>query len=325
MFKNILNKIKNINLKNSFTEKIVDKLRSILPYLLPENWSKNRKSYILFWLIGGFCISFITWASIANVNQVVKASGTVIPASKVHIVQSNINGSIEEINVALGDKVKLGDIIFKIDHANMKKLYDLSNAEVKTRSRKVEILSKLVQKGSDSEFRLLDEELALIDAEKRNDLTRKQFESSLVKASVNGSISKVSVTNLGQVVQPGNLLAEIVPENDKLKIEASVLPKDIAYVKVNQKAMIGFSAFDQSIYGRVEGVVTKVAANTSKTEDSVFYPIIIELNEDEIKKSTRIKLQSGLVTDVSIIGEERTVISYLLNPITKLSQTALQE
>ena len=131
--------------------------------------------------------------------------------------------------------------------------------------------------------------------------------------------------NVGDVCYTDKEGEKVCLENDKLKIEASVLPKDIAYVKVNQKAMIGFSAFDQSIYGRVAGVVTNVAANTSRTEDSVFYPIIIELNEDEIRKYTKIKLQSGLVTDVSIIGEERTVISYLLNPITKLSQTALQE
>ena len=136
---------------------------------------------------------------------------------------------------------------------------------------------------------------------------------------------KRQVINLGQFVATGNLLAEIVPENDKLKVEAGVLPKDIAFVKIGQKAKVGFSAFDSSIYGTVEGTVTKVAASTTEKNENLFYQIIIEIDDEELMSSAKIKLQSGMVTDVSIIGQERSVISYLLNPITKLSQKALRE
>ena len=89
--------------------------------------------------------------------------------------------------------------------------------------------------------------------------------------------------------------------------------------------MVGFSAYDQAIYGRLEGKVSKVAANTTEIEDTSYYPIIIEINDFQIKEDKKIVLQSGLVSDISIIGEERTVLSYLINPITKLSQNALRE
>jgi len=196
---------------------------------------------------------------------------------------------------------------------------------VETRTRKVEIIESLVSKGSDSEFRLLDEKLALIESKKRHDIASSQFEQSSITAPVTGVISKMDVTNIDQVVQKGALLAEIVPEDDKLKIEAAVLPKDIAYVRIGQKAMVGFSAYDQAIYGRLEGVVQKVAANTTENQDYSYYPIIIEIDETEVPDDSRIVLQSGLVSDVSIIGEERTVMSYIINPITKLSQNALRE
>ena len=75
----------------------------------------------------------------------------------------------------------------------------------------------------------------------------------------------------------------------------------------------------------IEGKVTKVAANTTETKDELYYPIIIEIDDSNIKNDSKIVLQSGLVSDVSIIGEERTVLSYLINPITKLSQTALRD
>ena len=220
----------------------------------------------------------------------------------------------------------MGDILFIVDHENAKQLYNLSKNEVETRSRKVEILEELVSKGSDSEFRLLDEKLTLIDAKKRFDQAKRRLEFSHVKSPVNGSISKVNANNIGQVVKDGQLLAEIVPEDDILKIEAAVLARDIAYVRVGQKAKISFTAFDMAIYGQVDGIVTKVAANTTSNEDGlIYYPTVIEVIDDSIKNNQGIIIQSGMQCDVSIIGEERTVLSYIANPITKLSMTALQE
>ena len=150
---------------------------------------------------------------------------------------------------------------------------------------------------------------------------------SYVKSPVSGSISSNKVTNVGQIVRTGDLLSEIVPKDDILKIEAFIIPKDIAYVKKGQKAKIAFSSYDMAIYGQFEGSVTKIGANTTTNDEGLsYYPAIIKLDYKSIEESDRkIILQSGMQTDVSIIGEERTVMSYVLNPITKLSQRALQE
>mgnify|MGYP001350467527 FL=1 len=306
----------------------VDNFQKLLPYLIPEYWASNRKSFILFWLIGSFTVVFVIWASFAEVNQVVRASGTVVPDSKVHLIQSGITGPIEEINIKLDDKVKAGDVLFLIDNVNRKKSYNLAKKEFETRKRRVEILRKLVQTGSDSEFRLLDEELNLVSAESKFNQAEIALEYSKVKSPITGYISKINVTNIEQIVDQGSLLSEVVPEDDILKIEAQVAPKDIAYVRKGQKAKIAFTAYDMAIYGQVEGNVTKIASNTSATEDGqTYYPAVIEIDNNELinERDKKIVLQSGMISDVSIIGEERTVISYLLNPITKLSQRALQE
>ena len=99
--------LKNISakLKNSLNLINREKLEEIIPYLLPEFWASNKKSFLLFWFIGLFTIIFLVWASIAEVNQVVRAPGTVIPDSKVHLVQSGIAGPVEKINVKLDDEV----------------------------------------------------------------------------------------------------------------------------------------------------------------------------------------------------------------------------
>lgn len=322
IFKKIMVKIKSFL---SIVDK--EKLEKVIPYLLPEFWASNKKSFLLFWFIGLFSIIFIIWASIAEVNQVVRGQGTVIPDSKVHLVQSGIPGPIEKINVKLDDEVKEGDILYLVDSINTKRFFDLAKKEFETRKRKVEILRNLVKSGSDSEFRLLDEELLLVDAEKRYNQAKRSFEFSRVKAPISGSISSAKVTNIGQLVKQGDLLSEIVPKDDVLKIEANILPRDIAYVRKGQKAKIAFSAYDSAIYGQFDGFVTKVASNTTSNQEGItYYPAIIEINYKQVNDSEKkIILQSGMLSDVSIIGEQRTVLSYVLNPITKLSQKALQE
>ena len=316
-------KIKDLFKKISINR---SKLESLIPYLIPEYWATNKKSFILFWLIGSFSVIFVIWASIAEVNQVVRAQGKVIPDSKVQLIQTGVNGPVEEIKIKLDDKVKAGDVLFLINYQNNEQLYNLSLTEVETRSRKVEILGELVESGSDSEFRLLDEKLALIEAQKRFDLAKLNRKFSIVTSQINGTVSKVNVRNIGQVVTTGTTLAEIVPEDDVLLINASILPKDIAYVRAGQSAKIGFTAYDIAIYGQIEGFVKKIAANTTSTEDGQsFYEAMIEVDVKKIKDNNDIILQPGMIADVSIIGEERTVMSYILNPITKLSKRALQE
>lgn len=324
--KKILNKINLNKISFSNAENIKDNMTNLIPYFLPENWSSYKKTYILFWSIASFTIIFFIWAAFAEINQVVRAGGVVRPDSKVHLIQTAIAGPVEEINISLGDEIQAGDILFVVDQKSSIDLYNLSKSEVETRSRKVEIIEELVERGSDSEFRLLDENLALIEAQKRLDAAKRKKEFSNIRTPISGSISKVNVTNIGQIVKDGGLLAEVVPEDDILKIEAGVASKDIAYVKVGQKARISFTAFDVAIYGQVDGVVTKIAANTTENEDGgSFYPAIIEVDSASIKENQNISIQSGMQCDVAIIGEERTVLSYITNPITKLSLRALQE
>jgi adhesin transport system membrane fusion protein len=82
-----------------------------------------------------------------------------------------------------------------------------------------------------------------------------------------------------------------------------------------------------SIYGMFDGIVTNVAPST--TQDSAdqpsYYKTIIEIDTTNMESKKKISLQSGMMVDVSIIGEPRTVISYIINPITKLSKTALRD
>ena len=122
----------------------------------------------------------------------------------------------------------------------------------------------------------------------------------------------------------------IVPYDDKLQVTAQVLPKDIAYVIPNLKAKLAFTAYDMSIFGQFDGTVTKVAPSTTKTNENdpqspEYYETVIIIDAEQLNDVDKISLQSGMEVQVSIIGQDRTVLSYITNPITKLSKTALRD
>ena len=133
--KKIIEKIK-LYFKNNkiFNE---ENILSFVEYLIPENLNEMKKSYILFWFIAAFSIIFLIWASIAEVNQVVRAQGSVRPDSKVHLIQTAITGPVEEIRTSLGDEVNSGEVLFVVDHKSATDLFNLVDSEVQTRSRKV--------------------------------------------------------------------------------------------------------------------------------------------------------------------------------------------
>ena len=107
IFENLLGLIRSIFNKEKFEDLIDSSI---------TNFSINKGSYILFWSIALFCIIFLIWASLASIDQVVRASGTVVPVSKVHTVQSRVNGVVEEINIKMSDEVEKDQLLFLINH-----------------------------------------------------------------------------------------------------------------------------------------------------------------------------------------------------------------
>ena len=304
-----------------------DKLEGLVESLAITNFSLNKGSYFLFWFIAAFFIIFLIWSSVASVDQVVRASGTVVPVSKVHTVQSRVNGVVEKINIKMSDEVEKGQILFLINHEMAKKNYDLAKATRDALERKVQLIEDLVNRGSEAEVRLIDERLRFYEAEKSFQSAKINYGFSKIISQVKGTISQVNVINVDQVVQNGEQIANIVPYDDKLQVLANVLPKDIAYVIPGLKSKLAFNAYDMAIFGQFDGIVKKVAPTTTRSDDGKleYYEIIIEIDLNRQNNSKKVSLQSGMQVDVSIIGQERTILSYIINPISKLSKTALRD
>lgn len=295
-------------------------------FLEIQNFNKYKKSFIMFWTISFFSLFFFVWAAIAELDTVIRADGFVIPTSKVHMVQNLYTERLTKINIELGDKVEKEEILFVFDNQQAMTEYNSLKREVEDREKKVAILSNLVNEGAVAEMTLIDESLLLNDAQKRFKSSQIRLENTSIVSPVNGVISQIHANNVGQVMDSGSPLAEIVPVGDKLRIEVNIRLKDIADVKEGMLSKISFTAYDMAIWGQVDGKVKTVSASTRIGKNEVpYYPAIIEVDAEEIKNANNIEILTGMQANASIIGKKRTVLSYITNPISKLSKRALRE
>ncbi len=322
---------------HSFTDIIREKFTSIIDSMIPDE--DITKTSILFWFIIIFTTIAIFWGLFAKIDMVVRAQGSVIPASKVQVAQAVYGGILEKISVSLGDEVKKGDVLYIIDGKNNEaeyvineRAYESTTLELETRSERVALIEELVNEGAESKMRLLDEKLALVDTQRRlseissrREALKFQKDQSVIRSPVDGIISSVDVTTEGQVLKPGQLLSNIVPKGEQLIVAAKVQTQDISFVNVGQNVKITFSAYDPSVYGTFNGKVTKVAATSTQSNEensAPYYETLIEVDDEKIND---IIIQSGMTVDTSIIGQKRTVWGYVFNPVTKLKRTAFRE
>lgn len=154
-----------------------------------------------------------------------------------------------------------------------------------------------------------------------------RLERTVVTASMNAIVNRLLVNTIGGVVQPGSPLLELVPINDKLVVEVEISPKDIAYVIPGQRASIKLTAFDFAKFGALDGYVTKVSADSLTKEDgSIWYLCQVSVPINMITTlGKNIQIQTGMVAQVDIISGEKTVMQYLLQPVTKIANEAFRE
>jgi adhesin transport system membrane fusion protein len=157
----------------------------------------------------------------------------------------------------------------------------------------------------------------------------KKVARTSVRAPVAGKINRVLVTTVGSAVAPGAPLLEIVPSQDSLIIEAQVKPADIASVHIGQRARVNVSAYDSSIYGSLFGTVTAIAPDVvvnEKTGES-FYTIQVRTTSNALKdrNGKLLPIGTGMVADVALLGDKRTIMQYILTPITRLTENAFRE
>ena len=302
---------------------------------------KAPKPDLILYIIFAFFISFFIWASNAELEEVTRGQGKVIASSKVQVIQNLEGGIIQDIVVKTGQKVNKGDLLVKFDETQFKGdlnstkkqlisleeslslleeerdiLKPLVEQEVEPRINFIRLLQRIAQ--TNSEYEALTDQIPNLED---------KLKRTSVVSPMDGVINRMLVNTTGGVAQPGSPLLEIIPSNDELVLEVEVSPMDIAYVIKGQKAIIQLSAFDFAVYGSLEGEVLNVSADTvTKDDGSTFYVCLVSMPADGITSMSRqLELLPGMQATVNIVSGSKTILTYLLQPVTNIKNKAFRE
>lgn len=167
----------------------------------------------------------------------------------------------------------------------------------------------------DLEIRKLEERIAALkDRKARSD----------VRSPVAGSVNAVFLNTLGGVAAPGEPIVEIVPEGDDLVLEAELTPTDRGRVWPGMPAVVKVSAYDFSIYGGIDAVVIAISPDVIENPQGVGV-FRVKLAAERAEFDDKSPILPGMSVDVDMISGEKTVLDYLLKPLSQLRERALRE
>ncbi|HJE25811.1 MAG TPA: HlyD family type I secretion periplasmic adaptor subunit [Methylorubrum populi] len=148
-----------------------------------------------------------------------------------------------------------------------------------------------------------------------------------LRAPQDGYVHQMTVHTVGGLVVPSEPAMLIVPAADQLLVEVRVQPQDIDNVRVGQKAVLRFSAFNTRTTPEIDGEVVRVSADVTqdpKTGQS-FYTARIRIRDENKDRLKGLRLVPGMpVESYTQIGE-RSVLSYLTKPLTDQIAKAWKE
>lgn len=149
-----------------------------------------------------------------------------------------------------------------------------------------------------------------------------------VRTPIAGVVKDITVNGTGDVVSPGGLVAEITPTSDTLFAEVHVEPKDIGHIGVGQKTEISVTTFDPNRYGKLNGSIAHISADSfidERTGES-FYVAFVALDSQTIGKGRLAReLTAGMEVRAEIITQSRTMMQYMLKPVARSLDQAFSE
>jgi adhesin transport system membrane fusion protein len=149
-----------------------------------------------------------------------------------------------------------------------------------------------------------------------------------LRSPVDGVVNDVQVTTIGGFVQAGQKVMEVVPLGFKLLVETRVKPRDIAFIKVGDKALVKVTAYDFSIYGGLEGRVVQVSADSiyDDVQKEAYFNVIVETDRNYLTfEGRQLPITPGMMCDTEIVTGRKSVLTYLLKPVLKARSDALRE
>ena len=177
------------------------------------------------------------------------------------------------------------------------------------------------------ETQMADVSREVLSEEQKFKAVANDLERTEIKAPVAGQVVSLAIQTVGGVVQPGQKLMDIVPENETLLLEAHVAPHLIDRVKADMPVDVRFNSFANSPQLVVQGKVVSVSADLLSEPQSgvTYYLARVQVTPEGTKTLGKRELHPGMPVEVVFKTGERSLLTYLLHPLLKRMSASMKE
>jgi HlyD family type I secretion membrane fusion protein len=146
-------------------------------------------------------------------------------------------------------------------------------------------------------------------------------------APISGIIQGISITSINTVVPPGDVILQIVPVDGDLIVEARVMPEDVGHIRIGQTAEVKVDSYDAGKFGYIAAKVQQISPSTYLDEKmNPYYLARIELEKNYVGDNPQLmKIIPGMTVQVSLITGSKTILDYLMKPVSRGFNNAFKE
>lgn len=294
----------------------------------------------ILWVLVLAFFGFIVWASVAEIDVSIPATGKLEPTGEVKKVQAAIEGEVSALRVDDGQRVKKGEVLLELvpvlsvgEESKLKSLQiNLDNARQQHATESVLLgkLRSLLSTAAVSQFEVEQKKLDVLKlqaqiADLTEQISKQQYMTGQatgyesITAPVSGTVFDLQVKK-GAIVSSGQVMLKVVPD-DNLTTRAFISNQDIGFVIEGLPVDVKLDAFPSSEFGDIKGKVMQVGSDVLAPDDIIKYyhfPVKVALERQFLEVNGRkIFLQSGMSVTMNIKVRKRTVMSIFTDLFTQ--------
>lgn len=210
------------------------------------------------------------------------------------------------------------------EQRNLKDGIRVSNSALaEARTRKEELTTRF-KKDTELEAGSVTAELAEIEQtliRAKDRVTRLD-----VYAPLSGIVQDLSITRINAVVEPGQVIMQLVPTGDDMIVEARILPNEVGHIHPGQPVEVKVDSYDSARFGSVEGIVERISASTYLDEKKdPYFRTEISLSSRHVGSKEDLIVTPGMTVTADIKTGSKSILDYLLKPISRGFDSAFRE
>lgn len=204
-----------------------------------------------------------------------------------------------------------------------------SAAQAKGKAAEIELqkLSHFQQQRQDIVQERREVHAKQVELQERQIAAEDQLKRTDLRSPQTGVVHELAVHTVGGVIEAGEQVMLIVPDNDELSVELHLRPNDIDQISIGQKSTLRFTALNQATTPEILGTVTRLGADLTHetTSGQSYFVARVGVDAGELKKLNGSKLVPGMPVEAYIETGQRTALSYLLKPFSDQWGRAFRE